>query len=255
MRIFFVCLVFSACQSGSTKPTSQQSNLATLESGIAASVSLGHGSSIAMAKMANTNTACASVRAACAGYPCDGEVVITLGSGCPLPLGGEATGTIEVSGSWSSEDSATLSNTFIDVKAGTQTQAVVDASNLTVTRGTDSVQVRYTWQNVNVESGVSTLGAQSLWTTEVDLSGTPDDPADDVYTITGADQSASINVSQISASNVVIDPSCRKNPIAGSATIQKVSGVSIYQATIRFHEACDGKADVNGVATEMKFLQ
>jgi hypothetical protein len=207
-----------------------------------------------MVEMAGDNTACASVKTACAAYPCNGEVVITLGSGCPLPIGGEATGTINVSGSWSSETSSTMSSTFVNVKAGTQSQTVADASNLTVTRSSDGVQVRYTWQNVNVESGVQTLGAQSVWTTDVDFAGTPEDPADDIYTITGADQAASANISQVSASGVVIDPSCRKNPIDGTATVQKVSGISIYQATIRFHAACDGKADVNGVATEMTFL-
>ena len=100
-----------------------------------------------------------------------------------------------------------------------------------------------------------TLGAQSSWTVEVDGAATPEDPSDDIFTISGVDQGVSTQVSQISASGVVIDPSCRKNPIAGTATVQKVSGFSIVNATVRFHQACDGKADVNGAAVSMEFLR
>src|SRR5262249_47037326 len=152
-----------------------------------------------------------------------------MGSGCPLPLGGEASGTVHVTGSWSSADSATQSADFVDVKAGTKSDVVVNASNLTVSRSTNQVSVRYTWQDVSVQNGVSTLSSQSSWTVNVDGAGTPDDPFDDIYNIDGTDQGVSSQVTQVSASGVIVNPSCRKNPIGGSATIQKVSTLTIVQ--------------------------
>ena len=109
-----------------------------------------------------------------------------LGAGCPLPLGGESSGTVDVMGSWQAADSASLSNTFVDASAGTHTVAVVNATNLTVSQSTDSVSVRYTWQDVNVKSGATTLAAQSSWTVNANLAGTPGDPSDDSFTIDGA---------------------------------------------------------------------
>jgi len=45
-------------------------------------------------------------------------------------------------------------------------------------------------------------------------------------------------------SNAVMDPSCRLNPISGSAVFQAVGGVSVSQQILEFHATCDGKADV-----------
>jgi len=105
-----------------------------------------------------------------------------------------------------------------------------------------------------VQNGVSTLSGQSSWTVDVDEGMTPGDSSDDVYTITGADQGVSSQVSQISASSIVVKPGCRLNPVGGSATIQKVSATSIVQSRISFHEACDGKADVDGESVAVDFL-
>ncbi len=230
------------------------SDIRPLESGIAAAVSLGQTSTLAMEAMANT-AVCASVKTACGSFPCSGAVSVTYGSGCPLPLGsGDVSGSVDVSGSWQSQGSATLTDSFVGVKAGTRSTVVVNASNLTVTRSTNSVSVRYTWQDVNVQSGVSTLSAQSSWTVDVDQATTAGDPSDDVYTITGADQGVSGQVSQISANGIVVKPSCRLNPVAGRATIQKVSATSIIQSTVTFHDACDGKADVDGQSVALDFL-
>ena len=237
MRVLYIGVLLAGCSASSA-------DLRPLDAAIGAAVSLGAGSSIAMTAM-TTSIQCASVKAACSSsYPCSGEVSVALGAGCPLPLGGEASGTVDVMGSWHSADSASLSNTFVGASAGTKTVAVVNATNLTVSQAAGSVSVRYTWQNVNVKSGASTLGAQSSWTVDVDLNGTPGDPSDDSYTISGTDQGVSGSVSQLSATGVVVQPACRLNPVAGSATIQKVSTFDIEQSTVNFHAACDGKADV-----------
>jgi hypothetical protein len=253
MRKIFLCVCITGCfdlgGSGSS------ADLKPLQSGIAAAVTLGQTSSIAMQGMASSTAVCAAVKTACsATYPCNGDVTVTYGSGCPLPLGGDASGTVEVTGSWQSQNGATLTDTFVGVQAGSRSTVVVNASDLTVTRSTNAAEVRYTWQNVNVQSGVSTLSGQSSWTVDIDQNMTPDDPSDDIYHITGADQGVSGQVEQISANGIVVDPSCRKNPIAGSATVQKVSATSIVQATVTFHSACDGKADSNGSSVTLDFL-
>src|SRR4051812_43185990 len=63
---------------------------------------VGGGAHLAVVGMANP-TACATVTKACTSYPCSsGAVSIAVGAGCPLPLGESPTGTISVSGSWSS---------------------------------------------------------------------------------------------------------------------------------------------------------
>ena len=193
--------------------SASSSDVRPLESGLAAAVSLGLTSSLAMNAMSMT-TVCASVKTACTGYPCgDGAVDVALGSGCPLPLGGEASGTVSVTGSWQSADEATLTNTFVDAKAGSRNVVVVSASDLTVSHSTNSVTVRYTWQNVNVQSGISTLSGQSSWDVTADLNNTPGDPSDDTYTVSGTDQGVSSQVSQISASDVVIKPTCQLTPV------------------------------------------
>jgi hypothetical protein len=53
-----------------------------------------------------------------------------------------------------------------------------------------------------------------------------------------------------------VDPSCHLNPISGSATLQKVSTITIVQDTVTFHAACDGKADISsGGSVSLNFLQ
>jgi hypothetical protein len=246
--IMNLCVCITGCSPSST-------DIKPLQSGLAAAVSLGQSSTLAMEAMVST-AVCASVTSGCSSYPCtSGAVTVTYGSGCPLPLGGEASGTVQVSGSWQSDSSATLADTFVGVQAGKRSTVVVNASNLTVTRAMNDVSLRYTWQNVNVQSGIETLSAQSSWTVDVDLGMTPDDPSDDTYTIAGTDQGVSGQVSQISANGVVVKPSCRLNPVAGSATIQKVSTVTIVQATVNFHSVCDGRAEVDGQSMALDFLK
>jgi hypothetical protein len=108
--------------------------------------------------------------------------------------------------------------------------------------------VAYAGQNVSVSSG-ATLAAQSAWTVDVDDHGSPADPADDVYTVDGAQQGAStgtIAVAQVSLTGVKLDPSCRRNPVAGMGVIQQVGTSMLEEDTITFHSACDGKVDVRG---------
>jgi len=91
---------------------------------------------------------------------------------------------------------------------------------------------------------------QSSWTVDVDGRGTPGNPADDVYTVNGASQGAAAGsgaqVTQVSLTTVVLDPSCRKNPISGMGVIQQVGSASLAEVVAKFHATCDGKVDVAG---------
>jgi hypothetical protein len=194
----------------------------------------------------NQSTACASVTQACTSYPCNGGVSLSLGSGCPEPLGGVGTGTVAVSGSWTAADTATLMLAF-SIGVGDGAIALSQAIGVKVNPGAmGHVTVAYVGQNVMVSSG-ATLAAQSSWTVDVDEKMTPGDPSDDSYTINGAQQGAGTSgTAQVTLTTVVLDPSCRKNPTSGMAVLQLVGTGSIEQDTINFHSACDGKVDVVG---------
>jgi hypothetical protein len=184
------------------------------------------------------------VTTACASYPCaTGAVSIALGASCPLPLGGAASGTVMVSGSWQDKDHATLSSQFVDAKAGARDEVVTTATNLTVSRSGSSLTVTYTGQDVNVQ-GASALAAQSSWTVVVDTAGTGD-PGDDGYTVTGVQQGAGGGGGgQVSVSDAVLAAGCTQNPTSGSAVIQSAGLTSIENDTVTFHAACDGQAEL-----------
>jgi hypothetical protein len=53
-------------------------------------------------------------------------------------------------------------------------------------------------------------------------------------------------VTQVSLTTVVLDPSCRENPISGMGVIQQVGSSTLQETVATFHTACDGKVDVKG---------
>jgi hypothetical protein len=207
-------------------------DLSRLEAALSASASLGQSATLAMAAT-GTASLCTTVTAPCTSYPCDGAVTIGYGADCPLPLGGVASGSVNVSGSFSSADAATLASVFVSASAGGRPVAVVKATSLTVRRAAGDVTVTYTGQNVTLQSG--SLVAQSSWTVQ-SMNGR--------YTIDGADQGVSSGVAQLSITGAVVDPACAKNPTAGSALLQEVALTNLQQTNVRFHAACDGTADV-----------
>jgi hypothetical protein len=225
-------------------------NLQPVELAISSAASLGLVSTIAMSAIAsgsstNVSTPCAEVTQACTSFPCNGAVTVTLGPACPVPIGGVGSGTIAVTGSWTSSTDATLSESFTNVKVGAGDSVVVSATDLSVSSGT----VSFTGQNVNVQ-GALVLAAQSSWTV---ASNGPDGG----FTINGSNQDvAGISTSQITVSNVDLDPSCTENPIAGSAVIQSTSGpadLDITNSNVTFGPACNGQAEVDGSAVKLDF--
>jgi hypothetical protein len=223
----------------------KDADLEGMEVALVAAASIGHSASIVNAGMSGP-MACVSITQGCTTYPCDGTAGITLGTECPLPLGGAGNGQVAVSGSWTASDKATLGMMYgIGVADGSVSVSQAVGVKVSGTNGHQTVT--YAGQNVSVSSG-ATLAAQSSWTVDVDPRGSAGDPADDVYTIDGAQQGASTGATgQISLTGVLLDPACRKNPVAGMAVIQQVNGSSLVeQDLVTFHNACDGKVDVKG---------
>lgn len=228
--------------------SSSDQDLSELEVALVAGSSIGHSASMTAAAM-NAPVACVNVTQPCsATYPCDGVASVTLGDACPLPLGGVGSGQVAVSGSWAATDMATL-GMMLGIGVSDGNISLSQAVGIKVTTSTGHQTVAYAGQDVTVSTGAA-LG-QSSWTVDVDDRGTPGDPSDDVYTINGASQGAAAGsgaqVSQVSLTTVVIDPSCRKNPISGMGVIQQVGSASLGEVVAKFHAKCDGKVDVAGV--------
>lgn len=240
MRVLVVLTVACAGCFGSSDV-----DISAVEIALVAGSSIGHAADVGNAGM-DGSTACVAVTQPCTSYPCNGAASLTLGSACPEPLGGVGTGSVAVSGQWTATDTATLMLAF-SIAVGDGSVALSQAIGVSVKPAAmGNLTVAYTGQNVSVSSG-ATLAAQSSWTVAVDEKGTPADPSDDVFTINGAQQGAgSTGTAQVTLTQVVLDPSCRKNPIAGMAVLQQVTTSSLAQDTLSFHAACDGKVDVGG---------
>lgn len=222
-------------------------DLSGIEVALVAGSSIGHSASMTAAAM-SAPVACVSVSQPCgATFPCSGVASVTLGTACPLPLGGVGNGQVAVSGSWAASDMATLAMMFgIGVRDGSV--SLSEAIGVKVTTSTGRQTVAYAGQDVTVSQGAA-LG-QSSWTVDVDEKMTPSDPSDDVYTIDGAQQGVAAGsgaqVAQVSLTSVVLDASCRANPTAGMGVIQAVGSSTLQETVVLFHAACDGKVDVKG---------
>jgi len=226
---------------------SSDADLSAIETALVAGASIGHSASMTAAAM-SAPVACVNVTQPCsASYPCSGVASVILGDACPLPLGGVGSGQESISGSWAANDMATL-GMMLGIGVSDGSISVSEAIGVKVTTSAGHETVAYAGQDVTVNTGAA-LG-QSSWTVDVDGKGTPGDPSDDVYTINGASQGAAAGqgaqVTQVSLTTVVLDPSCRKNPIAGMGVIQNVGSSSLGEVVARFHAACDGKVDVAG---------
>jgi len=244
--------------------SSQQKSIDEVQFGVTTASAVGRVSALAMDAVKGTATACATVKTACTTYPCStGAVDITLGAGCPLPLGGMASGSVTVTGSWSSADQATLSQTFVNAQVAAQSNkalAIANVTQVSASRSGTSLAISYTGANAVAGASGSAIavGASDTWKVTVDSKGTAD-PADDLVTVSATSASAGglggVRASTIT--NAVLDPSCRTNPISGTAQITEVSGGFVPIPTIidiKFHSACDGMAEVNGATQPFQLL-
>jgi len=220
-------------------------DISPVESDLDSASQIGLTATLAMNAMSSTTSVpCAQVTQACTTFPCtSGAVTITLGAECPFPIGGTGSGSVTVTGNWTSASSATLSESFTNVQVGSRASVVVSATSLTAS----PTSVAFTGQNVNV-NGASVFAAQASFTVTSNGAGQG-------FTVSGSDQSVAgaLDNSQVSLEDVVLSPSCTENPTGGSATLQSVNGLRIQNDTITFHSACDGKAEVDGNTQTLSF--
>lgn len=246
-----VLLLLAACGRNET--------IDEVQFGITSASAVGHASAIAMDAMKGMVSTCATVTAGCSTYPCQsGAVSITLGAGCPLPLGGDASGTVTVSGSWSSAEQATLSHVFANTQVASQGKALAVASvtQVSAQRSGNTVSVRYSGANAvaGASGSAVAVGASDTWTVTVDGKGTAD-PSDDRLTVDASSASGGFASARVATiKGVTLDPSCRLNPTTGSADITEVSGIIPKITKIQFHATCDGKAEVNGSTQDLQIL-
>jgi len=238
----YACLLALLVASGCV---ASGADLNQLRDGLSTAGAIGRTAQLAMASVtASADVAvCAAASTRCSAYPCTATATITLGDACPLPYGEGAEGTVTVDGSFSAADSATVTSTFVGAKSTSMPIVVVKTQSVNVSRSGDITTVTYTGQDVDTKS--NTLAAQQSWTVTVDGKGS-DDPTDDVITIDGVGQAAGYGADDVSVSGAQLTPACRLNPVAGTASVQKVSLTDITQDEITFHATCDGKADVRG---------
>lgn len=238
-----------------------QDSINEVQYGLTSAAAVGRAASITMDAIKGTSTVCATVKTGCTTYSCNGAVTVNLGAACPLPLGGDASGSVEVTGMFSSADQATLSQTFAGARINglNKDLAVASVTQLSSQRSGNIVSVRYTAANATAGASGSALavGGSATWDVSVDTKGTPD-PADDRFTIKVNSASASgglgTSARVIDVDDVVLDPSCRSNPISGTAEITEVSGFIPKIIKIQFHSTCDGKAEINGSSEDLQLL-
>lgn len=222
--------------------------------GLATATATARSASLAMAAIGGTAPSCASVTSACTTYPCAGAVSIAVGGDCAYPLGAAASGTVKVTGQWSSAGSATLGAEFIGVDEAVgkgEAFAATQVTTITATLSGGTVSVTYDGSTATARSGLpsAAVGAASSWmVSEAGVSTT--DPSDDVLTVQASSASVAVglgaNVDAVTLSDVMIDPSCAENPVSGTAQVTKVQTIVPSVTNVSFHAACDGKADVNG---------
>jgi len=218
-------------------------DLRSLEVSLGSAVTLGQSASIALNAMRGSGEVrCANVVTACTDYPCAGEVEVVYGSGCPLPLGGEAVGVTTVTGTWSSENDAVLDFTFTDVRIGERGTIVAGATTIDASQADGITTVEYTGTQATTRGALS-LAAASTWDVVVDDSGTPTDPSDDTYTIDGTNAGAGgASGGALTVDGALVTPDCRRNPVAGEASITSAGVTNIRTDDITFVSSCDGTA-------------
>ncbi len=216
--------------------SSEDTDLTPMEQAIAVGSEIGVVSSLSMSAMASpTPVACAQVTSGCTSFPCIGAVTLTLGASCPFPIGGVGSGTVSVTGSWSSADAATLGARFGAAQIGGA------PSVLTSFEGVAATMDGAGYAGAALQpAGTPLLSSQSSWT--LIPSG-----LDGGFLLEGSDVAAgrSSNTS-LRLVGVVVGPPCTENPTSGSASLDLTSGLNTEHANVTFDSTCNGMASIGG---------
>lgn len=231
-----------------------------VEQGLSTATTIGRTLSLGLEAVGGSGSSCVQVVKACSAFPCDGEATLTLGEGCPL-VTGAATGTVSVTGRWTSATKAELTATFTDVKVGEETaSAVASVKKVSVEKAGNIITVEYSGSDAVASAAAESaaaVGASNQWSLTIDTKGTGD-AADDVLTVEAtsalASATAGTAAKTVKIKDVVFEPSCRKNPTSGTAQITEVTTFVPRITEIEFGTACDGTAKVNGASTTLNFF-
>jgi len=253
-----------------------------IEATLKTAVPLGYAASLSAAVVNGEAPPDVEVLDACAGFPCTVRMRIACGpSSLPHRMGG--TGEVLVVGRWTSATQGVLSVSFLDAEAGSESYPVSTVVTFPVTVSGGRIKVVYADIDLDIAEGpidtidltepeieseldrslldpptdeVIALGMDA-WVVEVETNGTPGDPGDDEYAVSGGGQyvgasSSSAAVYQLALVDVTMASGCELNPIDGIAVIQETAASSglgaelpfLASATLSFHPGCDGEADV-----------
>jgi hypothetical protein len=241
----------------------KQAAIDEVQYGVTSASAVGRVAALAMDGIKGMSSSCVAVTTACASYPCNnGAVTITLGPGCLLPLGGAATGSVTVTGSWSSADQAMLQQVYANaqVTSAGKALAIASVTQISASRSGNTINIQYSGTSAvaGASGSAVAVGGGDTWTVAINTQGTAD-PSDDVLTVnaTSASGGGLSGARVASISGAVLSASCQQNPTAGSAQITQVAGGLVPVPTITnisFHSTCDGKAEVDGSTVQLQLL-
>jgi hypothetical protein len=223
-----------------------------LETTLGAAVPAAYFAATSMAALDGRPSPCAKVVTP-TGSGGDVRVDVSLGPGCPRMFGADESGTAVVTGAWTPQ-LATFVMDFTGLSSGGQQMLVVGLASMTVAPfNTTYLAIAYGEEDILIGNGNSASGGvkQVAWVVDVDTAGT-DDPSDDSISISGGDQTLfaaggptpEADVTQVAVGNAVFNAGCRKNPSSGLAAVQRASTGGGGWVLFKFHDACDGTADV-----------
>jgi hypothetical protein len=133
---------------------------------------------------------------------------------------------------------------MVVVGIASMTVAPLDATDLVIAYGEEDIMVG----NSSTEAAGIT---QVAWVVDVATAGT-DDPSDDSIAVSGGNQTLfaagsltpDVDLTQVAVGDAVFNAGCRKNPNSGVAAVQRASTRGGGWVFFKFHDACDGTADV-----------
>ena len=193
----------------------------------------------------------------------DVRVDVSLGPGWPPMFGADESGTAVVTGTWTPQ-LATFVMDFTGLSYGGHQMLVVGLASMTVApMNITPLVIAYGEEDIVVGSG-NTGGAgvkQVAWVVDVDTAGS-DDPSDDSIAISGGAQTVfaaggptpEADVTQVAVGHAVFKAGCRKNPSSGVAAVQRASTRGGGWVLFKFHDACDGTADVAAALAPSELL-
>jgi hypothetical protein len=216
----------------------------TLELGLGRASAVGRVASLGLLAGSGVDAGCGTPAPACDAFPCEVAVTLVLGEACPIPLLGVGEGSILVDVRWAGPDEATVDYDATGVSVLGEPFLTVVAANLHAARDGDEIRVDFAASDTELFEE-SIVGVDSTsWEVAIALGGTPADPSDDVFTVEGAQEAIeTTDIRTFDATDVVIEPGCPRNPVAGTGRIVDTGGVGLGSWDVSFHPACDGTAD------------